>query len=91
MRILTNVVNYSKHKILLYGYIICCAPRLTQADYTWRYNLRHIYEIKKQTESIERYVLIFYHRILFCLLSVSEECPRHNSSLKIQSFRLQPD
>lgn len=34
MRILTNVVNYSKHKILLYGYIICCAPRLTQADYT---------------------------------------------------------
>jgi hypothetical protein len=34
MRILTNVVNYSKHTILLYSYINCCVPRLTQADYT---------------------------------------------------------
>jgi hypothetical protein len=34
MRILTNVVNYSKHKILFYGYINCCVSRLTQADHT---------------------------------------------------------
>ena len=34
MRILTSVVNYSNHKMLLYGYMNCCVPRLIQADYT---------------------------------------------------------